>query len=453
MAAGKETCQHEVLLLECSPWAEEAGFERPDAAKRLAATTKTGRNPLSARGKSVKTLKKLSQNSAEQLCPSFPGPLLLPKDELNWEPDYPPQSFRSWLINLARNKPTPERRTIYVAAAPTVTPSVSFMNGWTQPTTAAVDDTNRLEPPPADASIQYLRAFYYGLDVKPFPQQLQFVSWIEDMRHVRPDNDISYVGLADNYSCTRIRTRIPPDKKFEQQLNLNDVLDATIRMLPDDAYAIVLLMNFDMYEDVEDDFCCGRAYGGSRVCVVSSARYHPALDTGEGIDYQHMWPTSHCMRFVDEVCAIEGLKPQEHKKTAYGTQDSPLQQAVEASRMIATPSTVDELRGLWFSRVARTVAHELGHCVGLDHCIYYACSMQGTAGIAEDVRQPPYLCPVCLVKVAYAIACELQGQDNAGMEKYIKERYRTIAEFCSAWKHVGFFASYGAWVLARLQQI
>jgi archaemetzincin len=79
--------------------------------------------------------------------------------------------------------------------------------------------------------------------------------------------------------------------------------------------------------------------------------------------------------------------------------------------------------------------------------------MQGTAGMAEDVRQPPYLCPVCLAKITCAVAGELQS-GNADQEQiYVKERYKALVSFCDKWKHVGMFAGYGAWLQARVETL
>jgi len=93
--------------------------------------------------------------------------------------------------------------------------------------------------------------------------------------------------------------------------------------------------------------------------------------------------------------------------------------------------------------------HELGHCMGMDHCVYYACNMQGTAGMKEDGRQPPYLCPVCLGKVSYAIACELQQGNEEKRQAYVRKRYDSLREFCEKWQETALFAGYGAWVQTR----
>jgi archaemetzincin len=37
------------------------------------------------------------------------------------------------------------------------------------------------------------------------------------------------------------------------QLNLNDLLDAAIEILPADAYALIMLVEHDMFEDEDDE--------------------------------------------------------------------------------------------------------------------------------------------------------------------------------------------------------
>lgn len=117
----------------------------------------------------------------------------------------------------------------------------------------------------------------------------------------------SYIALTSTSPpiATRIRTRHLPASSsslpYPTQLNLNDLLDHAISILPSDAYALLLLVQHDLYEDDDDDFCVGRAYGGSRVAVVSCARYRPELDGHAGVDVSggHCWPGSHCERFVE----------------------------------------------------------------------------------------------------------------------------------------------------------
>lgn len=100
----------------------------------------------------------------------------------------------------------------------------------------------------------------------------------------------------------RIRTRAAPDGLFPRQLNLDDLLDTAISMLPEDAYALLFLVNHDLFEDDGDTFVCGRAYGGSRVAIVSGARYSPDLDGIRSVERQHAWPASHCENYLSACC-------------------------------------------------------------------------------------------------------------------------------------------------------
>ena len=456
MSVLNNACSHHELQVEVSPHAATAGFQRPDLRKRIAALTPSGRFPPTAKNsknaggeepEDEVERKKDEQKSAF----TFPAPLVLPNDDLALDPKNPAQSLRSWLQLKERNQVTNRRKTIYIATVPTIAAELSFLHRWTTPVLTDQSASRGKRKRPAESSIEspklqdiqdYLSAFYYGLPVKEFDQPLQFVVWDN-----RPDKTIAptYIGLQSGGSLTRIRTRPCPDGQFGRQLNLNDILDAVIESLPADAYAFLLLVDHDLYEDDDDDFCCGRAYGGSRVAVVSSARYHPALDEVCSIDRSHMWPASHCKAYTDSLSGApvklkKGVEADE-RQIGSGT---PMRAAVDAvMHPNFLPQSNDDLYGVWLSRLARTTSHELGHCLGMGHCIYYACVMQGTAAMAEDVRQPPFLCPVCLKKLARAV---LECQLVSGEDHYVQERDMALRQFCEKWASVAMFAGFGAWL-------
>lgn len=69
--------------------------------------------------------------------------------------------------------------------------------------------------------------------------------------------------------------------------------------------------------------------------------------------------------------------------------------------------------------------------------------MQATASLAEDVRQPPYLCPVDLAKMLRAT-----GADE-------RERYEALLAFCRRREdgRAGPFKAFAAWIGGRLQEL
>jgi len=86
-----------------------------------------------------------------------------------------------------------------------------------------------------------------------------------------------------------LRVRVPSlDGLCPRQLHVSDILDACLDVLPADAFAILCVASDDIYDQGDDDvdenlFTCGRAYGGSRIACVSSARYRPGLDASTGV--------------------------------------------------------------------------------------------------------------------------------------------------------------------------
>jgi archaemetzincin len=392
---------------------------------------------------------------------------VLPGDDLAWDPKCPPQKLRSWIRLKERNKITPTRRTVYFAAPPGIEPGLEFVKEWTRPVVKNTLANSLVEFPSTEEILDYLKAFYHGLPVKLLPApQLTFTKDVEDGPPEKgkgrskkvPKSPTLWLNTQTKAGAVGIRTRETPGGAFTHQLNLNDVLDAAMDILPDDAYALLMLLEHDIYEDEEDDFACGRAYGGSRIAVVSGARYNPILDHVQKIERDHAWPASHCEAYVRSCCEAaeeeQAGPPRKKTKTASSKSkiskmkapkaidDGPLYAALAAH--IALPPlshkpAPEALYGLWLGRVARTAGHELGHCFGIGHCTLYACSMLGTASIIEDARQPPYLCPVDLAKVLRATEADEAARDQA------------ILEFCDRYQHTHLFAAFAAWIRRKAE--
>ena len=355
--------------------------------------------------------------------------------------------------------------------------------------------------------ILYLRVFYHGMEVKLLPIDLAFTSWEDSPRpkvksksktktKAGKERAFGAVALSTGTEAIRIRFRSTPPPNsdsqkdvfpYSHQLDLNDMVDVALGVLPPDAYALLLLTDHDMYESEDDDFCCGRAWGASRVAVVSGARYQPSLDSLHGVDEAHVWPASHCRDYVDSMSNVHsdremGGRQHGNKKrmVADGPQPagqngiSALARAIEAHWTTFVPGSHWNGPPNFFLRICRTASHELGHCFGLDHCMYKACMMQGTASVAEDIRQPPYLCPVCEAKIAWALADEYPLISNSGskgsthreirgetaapsggsrsqtaLQRWKQDRHAALKHFCEF--HSSSFSPLLAWSNAFLE--
>ncbi|KAB8299981.1 hypothetical protein EYC80_000223 [Monilinia laxa] len=471
-------CSHPCLLIKPHP--SQSQFSRVSPSRRAAATTS------SSTQKTAITDTILHEFASDLDCAStFPGPLVLEGDDLAIDPKQGGQTFGSWEKGKHRNL-VPEayetrdsgkrkrgaRRMIYVMGPPEIDGEgvEGFMRGWDEceaesGSKKGKGSKNMWKEENWEMSdwmsdiISYLQAFYHGLPVKRLDSSLlHFTPWEDTspqtskckFKSTSRKKFPTYIFLRTSTFKTGIRFRSTPYSPFKHQLNLSDLLDLAIDILPEDAYALLMLVNHDLYEDDDDEFICGRAYGGSRVAVVSTARYNPVLDELQNVQRVHAWPGSHCAEYADGFCRDrskkDGKRTRAEADGEYAMEGSPLALAVTQQNTLLSLSSSPDissniLPGLYLSRICRTASHELGHCFGIDHCIYYACCMQGSASIIEDSRQPPYLCPVDLAKVICATGAD------------VEERYEVLLKFCERHGDVHMLVAFGEWIRGRLGQI
>lgn len=162
------------------------------------------------------------------------------------------------------------------------------------------------------------------------------------------------------------------------QLNTRDILARLAEAVPADAWAVLAVASCDLYPQENWNFVFGEALLDDRVGVFSVARYHPAF---------------------------------------YGQP--------------ATDPT------LVLRRSCKVLAHEACHMLGMLHCIYFNCLMNGSNHLAESDRRPLHLCPVDLRKLHWALGFDLV------------ERYRRLLAF---WQETGV-ADEAAWVERRLAKL
>lgn len=190
-------------------------------------------------------------------------------------------------------------------------------------------------------------------------------------------------------------------------LNVLDLLDVAAKKLPDDCYCILGITSRDIYEyddgpkdpapeEVLHGQMQGRAFGGSRIAVFSTASY---------------------------------------------------------GRSLATKSSVSTAKS--FAYQLATMAHETMHCFGLDHCGLYGCCMnswsdeisefaelpnvQGRKNIeqSELVKGCLHLCPICVRKLQYSCGFDLEKRYKALEATYATLGLQEQKAWCSAVLRVG----------------
>jgi len=57
----------------------------------------------------------------------------------------------------------------------------------------------------------------------------------------------------------------------------------------------------------------------------------------------------------------------------------------------------------WLRYCSKTMVHESGHMLGMLHCVYFHCLMNGNNGPGDSNGNTAFLCPICLRKLLHAL--------------------------------------------------
>jgi archaemetzincin len=204
------------------------------------------------------------------------------------------------------------------------------------------------------------RNVIYVLPVGPLPAELG--PGIDDLTSYTH----AFFGLEVRVLPTLDPTALDVTRRVHHggpQLDASDILDRMEPQLPEDAYCMLAVTWSDLYPDDTYNFVFGLARLTARVGVFSFARLHPDF---------------------------------------YG----------------AYPGDDAEIRELVTRRALAVMSHEIGHMFGIQHCVSFACNMNGSNSLEESDRQPMHPCPVCLRKLHLALGFDPEARYEAMEAQY-----------------------------------
>lgn len=241
--------------------------------------------------------------------------------------------------------------------------------------------------------LQKYAEIYLGIPVVALPGiKLEIkerkVVWVEE-----PENN-SVAGGSRSSTRTRKHTLNSRynEKTKHYQICVDQALLQLRSKIPSDAICMIGLTMSDLYGDETDLFVAGMAAGNHRVAVFSFYRYDPIF-TFSPENWFDVWR--------------ENNIPLEERK-----------------RLI-------------LQRSCKLLVHEISHLLGIDHCVFFDCCMNGSGHLEEDYRQPIHLCPVDLHKL----------QKLVGFN--IIDRYKKLSEF---YKEHGMTCEFD-WVTKRIDYL
>ncbi len=174
------------------------------------------------------------------------------------------------------------------------------------------------------------------------------------------------VIILQEYDILKIPDSVTRNNQIKTTYILQNILEP---ILPADAITLMAITGTDLYPDENWNFVFGEANIQNRVGVSSFARY------GE-----------------------------------YGINDS-------TNKLI-------------IYRLLKTTTHEILHALGMQHCVGYACVLNGSNSLNESDNKPLIICPACLEKLQFILPESYHGYFERTLKFYQQYHFEKEIQFC-----------------------
>ncbi|CAF3148551.1 unnamed protein product [Rotaria sp. Silwood2] len=170
---------------------------------------------------------------------------------------------------------------------------------------------------------------------------------------INPFINVEWNDKKNQWTCTmslnngktrifNLRTRYNEEGK-QSQICVTGILNLLKKVVPDDARCLVALTMYDLYGDDTDLFIAGLAMGNCRVAAFSLYRYDPHLTFNESDWFD---------------CTLKTDTKSENQ--------------------------IVKRRNLLLLRACRLLTHEICHLLGIAHCIFYSCLINGSGDLGKN---------------------------------------------------------------------